>query len=294
MAATEYVSFSPQICTVVLEHIKGITRFLKSGPGLTYYEFTVLLALHEAGNPVLLDGLCDYVMLKRGTLWHMLLALEDRGLIRKESDEHDARLMLISLSDKGVEMVATASQNLADYLANGFWPSLPILDFYQFMRESAKLSVDAVRGHSVPTFEKAAKSDYVINSGFFLLWATMVNEWEIAIKQHEPLTLNEYRILNLLEGVDSVSSKSIAQSLLVPLSLVSAGKRKLINKGFVEEAVNPFDARSKVLRLTPEARGVLGEIETSLDAATKASHEGITVVNAWYMRMYSNIRKQHR
>ena len=75
MAATEYVSFSPQICTVVLEHIKGITRFLKSGPGLTYYEFTVLLALHEAGNPVLLDGLCDYVMLKRGTLWHMLLAM---------------------------------------------------------------------------------------------------------------------------------------------------------------------------------------------------------------------------
>ena len=78
--------------------------------GLTIWEFDVLASLRRAGEPFLLSptALFSSLMVTSGTMTHRLKRLEGSGLIERVPNEHDARSMLVRLSEKGLELVNRA------------------------------------------------------------------------------------------------------------------------------------------------------------------------------------------
>ncbi|MEO1061589.1 MAG: MarR family transcriptional regulator [Actinomycetota bacterium] len=85
--------------------------------GLEDWEFDVLATLRRSGPPHRLSagGLLASMMITSGTLTNRLDRLEDRGLIRRENDPDDGRVVLVALTDAGYEVVDAA---VTDHAAN--------------------------------------------------------------------------------------------------------------------------------------------------------------------------------
>ncbi len=85
--------------------------------GLESWEFDVLATLRRSGPPFRLTAgsLLDSMMISSGTVTHRINRLEERGLIRREADPDDGRIVLVALTDAGRELVDAA---VADHTVN--------------------------------------------------------------------------------------------------------------------------------------------------------------------------------
>jgi DNA-binding MarR family transcriptional regulator len=295
MSSTEAVFFSLQLTTVFIEHVKISTRLLKARFSLTYNEFVALFALYSAAQPVTVEALGSYLMLRRNTVLPMLLQLENKGLVIKSNAEEDSRIMLITASQDGLTLVSKAAVGLDELLREVFWRALPESDFFQFMRNTIAKSVDLLRGFAVPGFDVAEVRDKLFPCAHYLFWRGMVELWAETTTSISALPFSEYRILELLKEFDTLSPRDIAERLLMQKSGVSVYKAHLLKEGLIVEATDPFDGRRVMLRSTKKGRKVARGIASELDKLvslihTTLSSEGVMILNAWYLRMYSNLR----
>ena len=76
--------------------------------GLTYPQYLTMLVLWESGKPVSVGDIGTRLHLDSGTLTPLLKRLEDVGLLNRTRDAGDERRVLISLTERGVEMQAQA------------------------------------------------------------------------------------------------------------------------------------------------------------------------------------------
>lgn len=85
--------------------------------GLEAWEFDVLATLRRSGAPYRLTAgqLLDQMMITSGAVTHRINRLEGRGLIRREPDPDDGRVVLVALTDEGRELVDAAAP---DHFAN--------------------------------------------------------------------------------------------------------------------------------------------------------------------------------
>ena len=68
--------------------------------GITYTQYIVLLALWEH-DKVPVGELCSRLMLDNGTLSPLLKKMQQAGLVRKDRDRDDDRVVVISLTEEG-------------------------------------------------------------------------------------------------------------------------------------------------------------------------------------------------
>lgn len=85
--------------------------------GLEAWEFDVLATLRRSGSPYRLTAgqLLDSMMITSGAVTHRINRLEARGLIRREPDPQDGRVVHVTLTDDGFRTVEAA---LPDHAAN--------------------------------------------------------------------------------------------------------------------------------------------------------------------------------
>jgi DNA-binding MarR family transcriptional regulator len=85
--------------------------------GLEAWEFDVLATLRRTGPPYRLTAgqLLDSMMITSGAVTHRINRLEARGLIRREPDPHDGRVVHVVLTDDGFRTIEAA---LPDHAAN--------------------------------------------------------------------------------------------------------------------------------------------------------------------------------
>jgi len=74
---------------------------------LTEQQWRVLRALHDAHTPLSVGDLADRTFLLGPSLSRMLVSLDDRDLIARTSVPNDARRAEITITDTGVDLVAT-------------------------------------------------------------------------------------------------------------------------------------------------------------------------------------------
>lgn len=74
---------------------------------LNLWEFDMLATLRRSGTPYCLSPteLFSMLMVTSGTMTHRLKRLESRNLIKRISNEQDARSTLVQLTDKGLELI---------------------------------------------------------------------------------------------------------------------------------------------------------------------------------------------
>ncbi|MCU6668812.1 MarR family transcriptional regulator [Enterobacteriaceae bacterium H4N4] len=91
-------------CAILLEQRLESTfaQFELSG-----WEFDMLATLRRAGAPYNLSPteLFSTLMVTSGTMTHRLKRLESRGLISRQANAHDARSMLVQLTDEGLTLI---------------------------------------------------------------------------------------------------------------------------------------------------------------------------------------------
>jgi MarR family transcriptional regulator, organic hydroperoxide resistance regulator len=99
-----------QLCFSVYAAGHAFNRFYKpllEPLGLTYPQYLVLLTLwEEDGLP--LKAIGDRLALDSGTLTPLLKRMESAGLVTRQRDTHDERLVRIHLSPKGKRLRAKA------------------------------------------------------------------------------------------------------------------------------------------------------------------------------------------
>jgi len=91
------------LCFAVYAAEHAFTRFYKprlDALGLTYPQYLVFLVLWEQEG-LTVKALGDKLFLDSGTVTPLLKRLEARGLVRRQRDAEDERLVRIFLTDEG-------------------------------------------------------------------------------------------------------------------------------------------------------------------------------------------------
>ncbi len=85
----------------------------------------------------------------------------------------------------------------------------------------------------------------------------------------------DLRILNSLDGVDSMLISEIARRTHVDKAWISRSVRQLIAKGLVERRVDPEDSRAALAALTAGGRALLDQIRPFVVVNERRMLEGI-------------------
>ena len=99
----EAMKLSNQLCFPLYAAARNVINFytpLLKPLGLTYTQYIVLLALWEH-DKVPVGELCSRLMLDNGTLSPLLKKMQQAGLVRKDRDRDDDRVVVISLTEEG-------------------------------------------------------------------------------------------------------------------------------------------------------------------------------------------------
>jgi len=98
---------------------------------------------------------------------------------------------------------------------------------------------------------------------------------KIGVEQPWNLRNTDLRILNVLDGADSVAISEIARRTHVDKAWISRSVRKLEKKGLVEKQLDPKDSRVSLAVLTAKGRALLEEIRPHVTAAEGRVLNGI-------------------
>jgi DNA-binding MarR family transcriptional regulator len=110
MAKNDPLQLDSMLCFAIYAAGHAFTRFYKprlDAIGLTYPQYLVFLVLWEADG-ITVKELGDKLFLDSGTITPLIKRLEARGLVRRQRDEEDERLVRIFLTDEGRALRAKA------------------------------------------------------------------------------------------------------------------------------------------------------------------------------------------
>lgn len=102
---------------------------------------------------------------------------------------------------------------------------------------------------------------------------------KIGVEQPWNLRNTDLRILNTLDGAESVAISEIARRTHVDKAWISRSVRELEKNGLIEKRVDPKDSRVSLAALTPKGRALLEEIRPHVTVAEGQVLEGIKEAN---------------
>lgn len=92
---------------------------LKRDFNLTTPQYEALLSLVEAGGPLTAAELSDVLLYSSGSTTNLIARLEERGLVRRDRDTGDGRVVHISLTEAGQHLIEAATEaHVADIRAS--------------------------------------------------------------------------------------------------------------------------------------------------------------------------------
>ncbi|MGC1176470.1 MAG: MarR family transcriptional regulator [Candidatus Saccharimonadales bacterium] len=105
----------------------------------------------------------------------------------------------------------------------------------------------------------------------------LLREHIYAVLSQYDLTPTYWSTLGIIfEARDGVRQVDIAQELYVKAPLVTTMARELERRGLVQSVQNQFDARAKLLALTPAGKKLMKNVEADLEARLKKLLNGLT------------------
>lgn len=94
---------------------RNIDETLQHCAGLSSPEFSVMAVLAEAeGQQMRLRDLCAQLEWDRSRTSHQVTRMCKRGLLEKRKSSHDARGVIITLTDEGLERLEAASSDYVE------------------------------------------------------------------------------------------------------------------------------------------------------------------------------------
>jgi DNA-binding MarR family transcriptional regulator len=110
--ADDPLALQHQVCftlAVASREVVSLYRPLLQPLGLTHPQYLVMVTLWSAGEPVSIKELSRRLKLEAPTLSPLLKRLQTAGLVERQRDPADERLLLVSLTEQGRELRAQAA-----------------------------------------------------------------------------------------------------------------------------------------------------------------------------------------
>lgn len=297
MRQTSSIGFSIRLQAFISKHMRRQRDYLRNVHQLAYGEFAMLYAMLDAGAPLAVEPLAEFLMLKTRTVRQMLLAMEDRGLVAKRSDPGDNRRMVSSLTEAGEAAVRSAAYECFLRFEKPLWRNLAEAEFEEVLGSDMRSCVNHIRGRAVEPFEDGARAKASpVPVDHFVFWRVVTDRWAQAVREECGLSLNAFCLLRCLYEQGALHPSEAADMMLIPRSALSACKQELEGRGLIAEHGGRLDRRGVVLSCTQEGADAARRVFVPLDEMTRDFHsamdeEGAAVVNAWYARMFVNMWK---
>jgi DNA-binding MarR family transcriptional regulator len=120
----------------VVQHQLEVALLTERDMPLAWYE--VLETLRLGRGKLRATELAERAMIKPSTLSRQLERLEDEGLIDRDRDAGDARIVIVSLTSEGREVLRRASTTYARVASRAFAAHLTDTDVAAIQRVAAK------------------------------------------------------------------------------------------------------------------------------------------------------------
>ena len=172
----ESIGFSSELASIYAESIRVISEICRSRFGLTYSQFVVMKILSSAEEGLRAGDLACTVGLKIGSLWLLLLDLEDKGLIVKESEEDDRRVMRCSLSVEGASVIAECNSEVLDTLVKRYWVALPDREFFEYARPTIDDNLARLKGESADSAGVPHSPSDVLTASFLVFLRVLTEQ----------------------------------------------------------------------------------------------------------------------
>ena len=142
----EQLKLSNQVCFPVYAASRLITREYQphlEKLGITYPQYLVLKVLWEEDG-ITVNDIAGKLILNTNTVTPLLKRMEVMGIITRQRSDKDERKVLISLTDKGMEMREQAA-DIPLKLMDGLQNSVISLEGLTELRENLNLLIDFLK-----------------------------------------------------------------------------------------------------------------------------------------------------
>lgn len=294
------IGFSVKLCAFYAQQERFLNDRLRTQGLISARDFPILYALYEANQPIPVENLARFLMLKTRTIRKSLLSLEDCGLVIKECDPNDRRKALCSLTKEGQLSTEKSARYWFDAHNDVTQKHLPQSDLEETLRLTMRTCLNHLRGYSVEPFDQPPYQSLVpIGVDHLVFWRLMLNRWSRIVREKCDLTLNEFCVLLELDERGPRHISEVAIDMLQPSSVVSLCKKCLLAKKLISVEHSKKDHRVVAISITAKGNAIVESALGSLNSLTVEAHsevneEQMEIINAWYARMFINVWKTSR
>lgn len=289
----EETLFSLQFTVVMLEHIRIISQFLRKKYDITLNEYCTLVffsALDECVDNV---RAAKFLACKQGTFLSVLSSLEESGYVYKLSNPRDGRCMLIKLTPAGSSLTGALADEVMEIMQATFWKTLPESIYLQPLKE-CEAQLAAFEGEIVQDLSLRRDTPGLAHALLFRIIRLVVDAWTEIAREQAGLSLNEARILILLELYEQQTPSDIAKRLRIENSAASLSLRRLSTSSFIQCNPSQEDRRIRFYRCSAKgveaARKLFSELrKATCDIYSTYSDEAIIDFNAQHIQMYKEL-----
>lgn len=209
-------------------------------------------------------------------------------LIEKQREADDGRVVVLSETVQGADVLRGCFDAIYDYLRATVWRDHSDEDILEIMHAfptvAEKLGVDRVEINNA--------CHPIMTPAYLMILLALLRQWEAVVQRYADLSLTEYRCLSLLETRPaSMPGSVMAETLMLDRSTVSLAVSRLHARNLVSLVVGN-DRRCREVVTTDKGDVVAALVTAKLGRVTAELYSGVDAslkakTNELHMRMHA-------
>lgn len=276
--------------TILLAKRAGYIVTERAGISLSQYRLLLRLLAANNANGQTAKALSEELGLSPSSVTSALNDLESLGAAQRREDGRDRRVVRVSITDSGADLIAKVDPALCQ-LAHEFWSVYDDNELAMTKRDSASTVLERRLGY-MKIDGISVENAYIDSS---LVTLASLN----AHMRRANISLNEYRVLHLLSRYEQgLRVKDLSRRLLLRSNEVCVAASKLEEHGRLERVKLPSDRRATCFTITERGTEKLGKmtpaiIDSFQNDITELSENAFDLYDSIANKILAQYRQSH-
>lgn len=276
--------------TILLAKRAGYIVTERAGISLSQYRLLLRLLAANNDNGQTAKALSEELGLSPSSVTSALNDLESLGAAQRREDGRDRRVVRVSITDSGADLIAKVDPALCQ-LAHEFWSVYDDNELAMTKRDSASTVLERRLGY-MKIDGISVENAYIDSS---LVTLASLN----AHMRRANISLNEYRVLHLLSRYEQgLRVKDLSRRLLLRSNEVCVAASKLEEHGRLERVKLPSDRRATCFTITERGTEKLRKmtpaiIDSLQNDITELSENAFDLYDSIANKILAQYRQSH-
>ena len=276
--------------TILLAKRAGYIVTERAGISLSQYRLLLRLLAANNDNGQTAKALSEELGLSPSSVTSALNDLESLGAAQRREDGRDRRVVRVSITDSGANLIAKVDPALCQ-LAHEFWSVYDDNELAMTKRDSASTVLERRLGY-MKIDGISVENAYIDSS---LVTLASLN----AHMRRANISLNEYRVLHLLSRYEQgLRVKDLSRRLLLRSNEVCVAASKLEEHGRLERVKLPSDRRATCFTITERGTEKLRKmtpaiIDSLQNDITELSENAFDLYDSIANKILAQYRQSH-